>query len=245
MGLHELKLVIDIGARATIFVYLPGKKPAVGANITGVNRNAWNKKVGSWKGTIGEDGSYTWGNIDTGTFGDFYDFEAIYVDEDGVKWVGRISDRIAKPTDLAIVLSPEYRTIHISKEAIENLAKQERGKSLLEGIKELQKSMSAGLVHASITLSTWILEGLIKIKAQNQEIWKEEYEQKTFGQLVSMEEVNKMLPVNMRDRIKGVANWRKPHAHFKGAKTVREEAQLVSYLVKDLAEEWFGKKTTL
>lgn len=231
-----------MGARVTIYAYLPGKKPAVGASITGTNRNAWNKNVAYWKGIIGEDGSYTWDSIDTGALGDFYDFEARHVDEDGVKWTGLISERIKKPTTHTIILSPEFSTIQISKEAIENLAGQEMGKSILEGIKELQTSLSAGLVHGCITLSTWNLEGLIRIEAKNQGIWDESYERRTFGELVNIKEINEMIPSKMRDRIKGVVSWRKPHAHFKGAKTMREEAQLVSHLVEDLTEEWFGKK---
>lgn len=93
-----------MGARLTIRVQLPDGTPVSGAQIDGVNHDAWSSEHREWPGTTNIDGGYTWPDIDTGTLGDRYTFHATGSDVRGNKWEGEVSVRISKDTDLVITL---------------------------------------------------------------------------------------------------------------------------------------------
>lgn len=93
-----------MGARVTMRVELPGGEPARGAQIEGTNHDAWDPKHKSWPGTTGQDGTWTWTDMDTGTLGDRYTFGVSYTDPQGVEWAAEISQRISSSMTIPVVL---------------------------------------------------------------------------------------------------------------------------------------------
>jgi hypothetical protein len=94
-----------MGVRVTIEAKLPDGTPVRGASILGINHDAWSAKHREWTGTTGEDGTYTWDNLDKGTLGDRYTFRIESLDPRGGRWTGSVSDRVTRPRRFTVVLS--------------------------------------------------------------------------------------------------------------------------------------------
>lgn len=236
-----------MGAKVTIVVYLPGKVPATGAEIVGKSKKALQMDKREWLGTTELDGSFTWSDFDAGKMGGFYDFKVIYVDKDGMAWNGSVSEWIAHSTTLAVTLTPgeEIEPLNISKGAIDLLEENEPGRGIVESVRQMQSAQNNGLSRAVMTLSAWTIEGLIRFKAQKEKIWRPEWGDKDLAGLVHTEEIAGILPSNLKEKVLDLADWRKTHAHLKGASTIPEDAQLACTIVKELIESWYGKKETI
>ena len=93
-----------MGVQVTVVVKLPSGKPVAGAQIHGLNHDAWSEKHRDWKGTTDIDGRFTWSNLDKGTLGDRYTFSVTSPDVSGEKWIGEVSQRITGPVEVVVVL---------------------------------------------------------------------------------------------------------------------------------------------
>jgi hypothetical protein len=93
-----------MGVRLTVRVQFPDGSPVSGAQIRGVNHDAWSAKHRDWPATTDLSGTHTWDSIDKGTLGDRYTFSATATDLRGDKWVGEVAVRLSKDTDLVITL---------------------------------------------------------------------------------------------------------------------------------------------
>jgi len=120
------------------------------------------------------------------------------------------------------------------------LERTEDGRHLLEGIRELKAALGAGLLRSPVIVSTWILEGLIRIKAKAQGDWKEGFSSQTFGQLIANKEILGMFPQGLRPRVLALADFRTASAHNTGAAAYVAEGQLAASIVVDTAASWFG-----
>lgn len=230
-----------MGTKIKLVVRLPSGEPVKGAVIVGTNQNAWFDPVRYWRATTGVDGAYIWTNLDTGVAGDMYEFRAEYVDDRGVRWVGFASERIWEPREISITLHPWYLgEVNLSDQVKNALGSSKEGQSVLEGIKELDLAIKGGLVQSAISLSTWVIEGMIRVKLTVMGKWKREWDHKTFAQLLEQSDVEQSIPPGLRARFKALAAVRTPSVHFKEGTSVPSEAQLGVSAVVQLAEEWFG-----
>lgn len=93
-----------MGVEVRILVQLPDGRAVPGAQVVGVNHDAWSEDHQVWKGTTDSHGQMVWENLDRGTLGDRYTFSARSPDVRGENWTGEVSDRIRGPRDLVIVL---------------------------------------------------------------------------------------------------------------------------------------------
>ena len=236
-----------MGAKVTIVVYLPGKVPAVGAEIVGRSKKALEIDKREWLGTTEQDGAFTWNDFDAGKMGGFYDFKVIFVDKEGLAWNGSVSEWIAHSTSLFVTLTQgeDVEPLNISKGAIEMLEEYEPGRSIVESVRQMQSAKNNGLSRAVMTLSAWTIEGLIRFKAQKDKIWRSEWGNKDLAGLVQTEEIAGLLPPGLKEKVQDLAEWRKTHAHLKGATNVPEDAQQACIIVKELIESWYGKKEAI
>lgn len=95
-----------MGSRFTVKVVLPDGTPAPGAQIMGINNDAWSDKHREWPATAGLDGTHTWPSLDDGTMGDRYTFQVKHTDLQGRKWEAESSHRVKGEHTLTIVLHP-------------------------------------------------------------------------------------------------------------------------------------------
>ncbi len=229
-------------AKYCVTVTLPGGKLAEGAQIIAHNRNSWGDSAKYWEG-ITKDGVYCWDHIDTGLNGDKYDFSVRYADESGVEWRAGFSDRIFSISEKTIVLRQmfldEEMEFSIPSDIENFLTQEDGGKEILSAMKELAISIKRGMSHAALTLSTYILEGLINLKAQKDGIWDKEFEGKTFGGLLKLEKVKRMFPQGALDKAEGINKLRIPGAHFKNISSSIYEAKISVNLIMQLAVIWF------
>lgn len=233
-----------MGKTVTIVVKFPDGRPAVGARILGVNHDAWDKKHHEeWRATAEESGSHTFDSLDTGTLGDRYTFAATVVDHEGVRWAGEVSERVKRDLDLTIVLAPSYSVdVDLPSPVKKALEESEDGRQLLEAIRELKVALGAGLLRSPVVVSTWILEGLIRIRAKAVGKWKDGYSSQTFGELVGNKDLLELFPAGLQPRVQALAKFRTPSAHNVGAAAHIAEGQLAASVVVDTAASWFGSK---
>ena len=231
-----------MGARVRIVVCFPPSEPAVGAQVVGLNRSAWAGQEKMWRATTGHDGSYTWDNLDTGTLGDKWDFTAELTDKEGIDWMGFASERVKTPRTIPIPLPPWYHgEIRLSDALTESLSATEEGRIVLQGFAEIERALRNRLFQATVTLSTYLVEGMIHIKLRNQNKWGPGLEEKTYGWLINLDDVKQDIIPGLLNRLQGLGNFRKVSAHFKGRHTIDAEAQLAVRAVLDLAETWSRK----
>ncbi len=98
-----------MGVSVTIRVLFPDGRPASGAQITGVNHDAWSKRHRNWSGSTDPKGVFAWENLDKGTRGDRYTFSVEHTDDAGGRWHGEVSERIRGPQELLVVLQRRAR----------------------------------------------------------------------------------------------------------------------------------------
>jgi hypothetical protein len=222
-------------------VRFPDQTPAVAARVDGNNHNAWAEADKHWYATTGEDGSYTWQAIDTGFGGDHYTFTATITDSEGILWIGSASERVLHPLDIPITLAPSY-TIELTlpSPVIEGLRATEEGRQILEEFRELKTTLANGLLRAPVRAATWILEGVIRIRARTAGVWQDEWSKLTFGQLIALPQVQALLPPSLRHRLNGLADFRTPNVHNLGAQPAAAEGQLAAAIARDTVVEMFS-----
>ena len=230
--------------RVTIQVSFPDGRPVVGAAIHGVDNNALSSSDRDWHGTTGADGTHTWTRANTGIAGNFHTYVVTFVDAEGVKWVGKTSERILTPVVIPVTLHPAYSIeLELPRPVVEALGTTEDGRQILEGFREMKTALGEGLLRSPVVLATWVLEGLIRVKARLTGTWKDSYSSQTFGQLVGNREIIELFPDSLRPRVRALAAFRTPSAHNTGAATHVAEGQLAASVAVDTAVGWFGGDT--
>lgn len=175
-----------MATEVTIRVMFPDGTPVAGASIHGVDAHAWGSDK-DWYGTTGTDGTHTWTRANTGAFGNFHRYEVTFTDREGLKWVGRSTERILSPVTIPITLRPAYSIeLELPKPVVEALEGSPDGRQILEGFREMKGALGEGLLRSPVVLATWILEGLIRVKAKIEGKWKNGYSVQTFGQLLTI-----------------------------------------------------------
>lgn len=231
-------------AQYCVKVNLPDGSLPSGVHIEAINKDAWFDSGRYWKGTT-KDGVYCWENLDTGTNGDAYDFYLRYADSSGVDWRALFTDRISKKgvkeltlrqlfldEDLEVSLPVDIQTFY---------SQTEEGKEILAAINELSSAIKNGMSHSALALSTYILEGMIFLKADENKIWKDEFGEKTFGGLLGVEEIRELFPKGSLDQVEGLNKFRRTGAHFKRVSHVIHEAKIGAHIIKELSIFWFRK----
>ena len=228
-----------MATRVTIRVRFPNGAPVVGASIHAVDTHATGGDR-DWYGTTGADGTHTWSRANTGFAGNFHNYEVTFVDSEGLKWVGRTSERVLTPIEIAVTLRPAYSIeLELPKPVVESLGATEDGRQILEGFRELKTALGEGLLRSPVVLSTWILEGLVRIRAKLTGRWRDGYSSQTFGQLVANPELMALFPDALQPRVRAIAAFRTPSAHNTGAATHIAEGQLAASLALETAVNWF------
>jgi hypothetical protein len=229
-----------VATQVTIRVRYPDGTPVIGAAIHGVDTNATGDDR-NWYGTTGADGTHTWTRANTGFAGNFHTYDVSFTDGEGVKWVGKTSERILTPVTILVTLRPAYSMeLELPTQVVESLASSGDGRQILEAFREMKTALGQGLLRSPVVISSWILEGLIRIRAQIVGVWKEGYSTQTFGQLVGNPEVLEMFPRSLQPRVRAVAALRIPSAHNTGAGAHVAEGQLAAALALETAVSWFG-----
>lgn len=232
-----------MATQVTIRVRFPDGRPVVGAAIHGVDTHATGDDR-DWYGTTDNDGTHTWTRANTGVAGNFHTYEVTLVDADGVKWIGKTSERILTPVVIPVTLRPAYSIeLELPKPVIESLGSSDEGRQILEGFREMKTALGEGLLRSPVVLATWVLEGMIRVKAHLTGTWKEGYSSQTFGQLVANREIIELFPENLQPRVRAVAAFRTPSAHNTGAATHVAEGQLAASVAVDTAASWFSGGT--
>ena len=233
MGKAELKITTSTEKGTRL--------PGVVVRIT--NETAWFPSIKNWTVISNENGECTIQNFDFGAE-DKINFQAEYISGDGVRYVGFHSDKIVGPTVLPLTMVEsinEYSfSLVTSKAGLEFLKSDDDGKIVLEALRELEIALKDNLPHASISLSTYILEGLIRIEARKKGLWREEYDNKTYGELVNTNELKNLFEPGELDKIRGFNGFRKPGVHFKKVRSILAEAQVGAGLISQLITRWFS-----
>lgn len=149
------------------------------------------------------------------------------------------------PLELPIILRrpflDEDLDFELPQNVVEILSKTSDGSEMVAAIMELSAAIKSKMSHSSLTLSTYILEGIIRIKAKKKGVWKNAFQEKTFGQLLNEKDIEKVIPAGALSKLKGLNLFRVPAAHFMGINTVIDEAriaiQLVFTMVKDSVQD--------
>ncbi len=234
-------------AKYCVKVELPGGKQVDGAQIIAQNKDAWFDSARFWKG-ITKDGVFCWDHLDTGLNGDKYDFSVRYVDVNGVEWRAFFSDRIFSNSEQTIVLRQmfldEEMEFSIPTDIENYLSHEDGGKEIIAAMKELAISIKKGMSHSALALSTYILEGMIMLKAKNEGVWDPEFENKTFGGLLKMDKVKNLFPNGALDKAEALNRLRRPGVHFKNISPIIYEAKIASNLIMELLVMWFRKTLT-
>lgn len=225
-----------------IKVNLPDGSAVDGAQIEARNKNAWQEHGRHWDGMT-KDGEYCWEHLDRGANGDAYDFKIRYLDDRGIEWRGSFTDRVFSDSTKEIILRPlfldEEMNFSIPADVEMYFSKTDAGKEIIAAIRELSSAIKNGLSRSALTLSTYILEGMIYLKATELGIWKKAYGEKAFGGLLSINEIRDMFPDGALDKAEGLNKLRIPGAHFKGISSVIEESRIATNIILFLAKTWF------
>lgn len=237
--------IITMGAQFTLKVLLPTSEPAVGAEVTGYNRNAADQAAVQWHGSTLDDGTCTWVNIDTGLLGDKYDFYCRYLDSNSVEWTGSLSERIKgspvpviRTVMLRQLFMDEWTEFSVTKGAEESLSKLSEGKEILDSMKEMSMAIRNHMSHSAMALSTYILEGIIKAMARKKGVKEAgRLDNMTFGELINDKEVSQIITAGELDKLRGLNKFRVSSVHFKGVSTVIEEARIGARLIMSLINE--------
>jgi hypothetical protein len=179
--------------------------------------------------------------MDTGWAGDLYDFEADFVDQQGVRWRGESTQRIEAPTTFVMGLAPYIPPVgDFSDALIAKLEAADGGAALLQAIGELEVARRSGLVLGVVSLGSHVIEGLIQVKCRLAGTWEERLASEPLGSLLREEPVKQVLPGGWIDKLEAFSRLRRPSVHAKGAVGQPEEASLTVGMVRGLAEELLG-----
>lgn len=231
-------------AKIEVHVRLINGDPAPGAGVDIFSRSEKFGDSKNWSSTVDGDGVYVWNEMNTGTLGNIFEFEAKYVNpQNGVLWLGNSTARIRKDSIVDINLREAYleevNKINLDRSIMNFLSTRDDGDAFLSVIKELTQSMSRNLAHSSIALSSYLVEGFIKLKMQLEGKWEEDLEGRTLGELINKNAVKEMLGKKYSRRVRLLNQSRIFAVHAKGSRSIIHEARMSVELMKDLAEEWF------
>ena len=219
-----------------ITLTLPGGKPASGAKIVATNLNAILPSSKVLHGNANKEGYFKWDTFATGFNSDTYNFKA-QKEQDSILYTAEWTDRVnpshqksSKEMEMRTQFFEELNMIKIPQTAIKGL--QDEGHlEILSLMNELRICISQKLPNASISLTTKILEGLIRIYLRKEGKWNDNMREYTFGQLVdNLEETGNKIE-GMYDQLKGLNFFRKPAAHFKDIDTTIDEARIGNSLM--------------
>jgi len=239
-----------MGRAVEVFVVLPGGVPASGVRLLAHNNNAADNRVADWRGTTRADGRHRWNSLDTGLAGDHYHFTARYIDDSGVEWIFALSDRIFAPPpngpqvlEIRMELTPAYveelALPELPSEVKQRLGQDPDGRAILDRFNELARAIVARITIGTITLSTSIIEGLLKVSATRRGVWRQEWEADTFGALIRRQEIQAMMPAGLVHRLQGLNQFRTPAAHYLGGNPAPAEASLAAQLAREVAVACF------
>lgn len=229
-------------AQFCVKAYLPDGTMPSGVHIDAVNKDAWFDSGRHWKGTTKDD-IYCWDSLDKGTLGDAYDFGLRFVDQNGVDFRAYFTDRIVSNGGKEVGLRPLFLDEDIEFSLPVDIqtyySQTEEGKEILAAMRELWLAIKNGMSHSALTLSTYILEGMIYLKANEDNVWKEEYENKMFGTLITYPDIKGLFPKGALDQVEGLNKFRRTGAHFKRIKNVVNEAKIGANIILELSTLWF------
>lgn len=215
--------------------------PVIGAKLVAYNMSTWQEDIKKWLASTGTDGAYTFHSLDRG-FGDKYDFEVEYLSEDGILYLGEASDKIRKDMNVNIIVRVAYPSeigsFEIPEVVLQVLESEAGGAVIISALKEFARALSSRMIHGSLALSTYVLEGMMKIVSGKRGIWKQEYDVMTFGDLINKKELAPIFPKGMLDKVKGLNKFRIGAVHFTGTGSALAESQVAAAIVKDLLIEW-------
>ncbi len=232
-----------MSARVTVQVKMPDGSAAAGSELAATNLYATDPRNREWKGSTGSDGRFTWARMDTGVLqSDMYRIKATYIDAEGVRWTGEVTDRIRRDVVVNICVNPSYLgKLSIPDVVLSNIEKLPEGRTLIEGIRELEEALRGGMAQSVVVLCHWALEGLVILKARTKDLWKDDWDTKSLGYFLDQPEVQQIVPDELRRKARTVAAVRHPGAHFMGKKTSPEEAQIAASIVRDVATALYAR----
>ena len=232
-----------MGARVTINVLLPPNQPVEGAEITGINHDAWSASHRIWRGRTDVNGSFTWANIDTGTLGDRYTFKVAYTDPEGVSWSGSVSERINRPLTLKVTLSPEFSdNKSISPIVVSSLSASKEGERLLASMRELDSALNANLVQSALLLEVAIIELAIRLHLEKTGRYRREWDHLTPAVLVAFKEVDNAIGPTLVSQVRDLFSARNNLVHGPGKESIAALSQQGRATCISVIETLFGPR---
>lgn len=231
-----------MSAKVTLIVRYPSGGFVVGATVIAYNLSASDDGHRTWEASTWFDGKAHWNKMDTGVATpDMYKFQVMHVDENGVQWTGSYSDRIWNDSTFEMILKPVYEgVINLSDDVLKNIGETQGGEIVLTGLYELSKIVGTGSIQAVTLVAGWVMEGLIRLKARVEGLWKEEWEKRSLGEFIDQPAIQRIIPDGLRARIRGITNFRKLGAHYKDTIPLAAEAELSTKTVEELAVLLYG-----
>ncbi len=236
-------------ATISALVRFPDGKPASGASVNLLNRNAYSSAAKNWKAITDSEGIYNFHNMDTGTLGNIYDINAKHVDKESARiWIGEATAKIKKDTTVVVNLRElyleEYAALELGQGELNFLNNIEDGDVLIAVIIELASTLARNLSHASISLTSYIIEAMIRIKMTLNKNWDKDWDTYTLGQLLGEDKVQKLLGNKFLKRTQIFNQLRILAIHPKGADSIMHDARMGVDLMKSMLKTWFNDRGT-
>lgn len=231
-----------------IKLFLPNESAAKGAEIIAKNRNALVNSSRVLKGTTNKEGIYVWESLSTGFNSDTYDFN-VKIEIEGVLYVAQWSDRLnpkIKSYMKEIVLRREFldeiSTMEMSEGMKKQLEIESNGENILQAFNELHFNLKNNCSMASLTLETYILEGLIKNYIKKMNKWENQFEQLTFGNLITKIRPLHILKEGLVSQLEGLNKFRTTAAHEKGVENTKEIATVGYKMINEMLKLAYDEK---
>ncbi len=221
-----------------VMIFLENGNPVAGAQVEAFNRNAVLPSSKNFTGTTGPDGSYAWDTLATGFNNDTYDFHS-FKEIESILYEAVWSERVMpnkpyqKDVTLHTQLLKDLKELNIPKSILDKVNSEDSGKYILSAIDELNKCIRYNLSKSAVTLSTSILEGVIKIHLTKKNAWDESFDNVTFGRLISKIKNKNIVAAGLMNKLEALNKLRLPAAHFKGTDTTTDEARIGMSVVKE------------
>ena len=138
-----------------------------------------------------------------------------------------------------IRLLPTYSgQLTIPESAVRYLEGTSDGRPILASLEELKRAVGNGMIQGTITLSTYVLEGLIRVVAKARDVWSDAWDRKTYSELLEVPQILGLFPASVKDRARALADLRRPSAHYKYTTSLPAEAQIAAKTVEDIVAAW-------
>lgn len=235
-------------ATITVRVTFPDGKTAKGAELKLINRKASDETRIDWDGITGSDGTCSWPDMDTGIpgrGGDIYDVQATYTDRDnGAVWHGKKTARVKKLTTIPVTLTEssleDLANLKIDKHELDRLGETQGGKTVIVVLGELGTCLKNDLHHATIALTSYIIEGLIKLKLTSVDEWNSKWDKDALGQLLSRDKIKELLGGRYFSDTVQFNELRILAVHPKGGNSLATDVRKGISLMHSLLDEWYG-----